>query len=101
MKNAKDIKEEALESLKAMGVASVEAPRGPPSPAQALLGGIAAGVIALILYKFTTTVEASLNRQSISDNFSVSIIFSDCLYHSSSILLFIVTSTKTILLLQH
>jgi ABC-type sulfate transport system permease subunit len=39
---------------------------------QALLGGVAAGVIALFLYKFATTIEASLNRQTISDNFSVS-----------------------------
>ncbi|KAG4960763.1 hypothetical protein JHK87_037396 [Glycine soja] len=38
---------------------------------QALLGGISAGVIALILYKFATTIEAGLNRQTISDNFSV------------------------------
>ncbi|KAK9089068.1 hypothetical protein Scep_028150 [Stephania cephalantha] len=45
--------------------------RSPPSPAQALLGGLAAGVIAIILYKFTTTIEAALNRQTISDNFSV------------------------------
>lgn len=66
----KDIKEEALDSLKALGVAPVEA-GAPPSPVQALLGSIAAGVIAVILYKFTTTIEASLNRQSISDNFSV------------------------------
>ncbi|KAM0848157.1 hypothetical protein ACQ4PT_054574 [Festuca glaucescens] len=42
-----------------------------PSPVQALLGGVAAGVIALFLYKFATTIEASLNRQTISDNFSV------------------------------
>lgn len=46
-------------------------PASPPSPVQALLGGIAAGVITLILYKFATTVEAGLNRQAISDNFSV------------------------------
>ncbi|KAK8916845.1 hypothetical protein KSP39_PZI022972 [Platanthera zijinensis] len=67
---AKDLKEEALDSLKAIGVGPVEG-KGPPSPVQALLGGIAAGVIALILYKFTTTVEAALNRQTISDSFSV------------------------------
>ncbi|XP_020270999.1 LOW QUALITY PROTEIN: uncharacterized protein LOC109846188 [Asparagus officinalis] len=70
VQKTKDIKEEALESLKAMGAASVEAGR-PPSPVQAFLGGIAAGAIALILYKFTTTIEAALNRQTISDNFSV------------------------------
>ena len=64
------IKEEALDSLKALGSASVDA-KGPPSPVQALLGGISAGVITLILYKFATTVDAGLNRQSISDNYSV------------------------------
>lgn len=70
MTKTKDIKEEALERLKAVGAASIE-PGGPPSPVQAMLGGIAAGVIALILYRFATTVEAALNRQAISDNFSV------------------------------
>lgn len=59
-----------MDSLKALGSASVEA-KGPPSPGQALLGGVSAGVIALILYKFATTIEASLNRQTISDNYSV------------------------------
>ncbi|XP_044487429.1 uncharacterized protein LOC123212376 [Mangifera indica] len=66
----KSLKEEALDNLKALGSASVGA-KSPPSPGQALLGGLAAGVIALILYKFTTTIEAALNRQTISDNFSV------------------------------
>ncbi|KAJ0101326.1 hypothetical protein Patl1_04757 [Pistacia atlantica] len=66
----KSLKEEALDNLKALGSASVEA-KSPPSPVQALLGGLTAGVIALILYKFTTTIEAALNRQTISDNFSV------------------------------
>ncbi|WOL02489.1 hypothetical protein Cni_G11208 [Canna indica] len=55
-------KAEALDNLKAVGAAPLEAGK-PPSPAQALLGGIAAGVIALILYKFTITIESSLNRQ--------------------------------------
>uniref|UniRef100_A0A803QDE2 Uncharacterized protein n=1 Tax=Cannabis sativa TaxID=3483 RepID=A0A803QDE2_CANSA len=67
----KSVKEEALESLKAMRSASVTEAKSPPSPVQALLGGISAGVIALILYKFTTTIEAALNRQTLSDNFSV------------------------------
>ncbi|OIW11557.1 hypothetical protein TanjilG_26923 [Lupinus angustifolius] len=66
----KSIKEEALDSLKALGSSSIDA-KGPPSPVQALFGGISAGIIALILYKFATTIEASLNRQTISDNFSV------------------------------
>ncbi|KAM5586147.1 hypothetical protein ABKV19_005180 [Rosa sericea] len=65
----KSLKEEALDSLKVMASGSIESKT--PSPVQALLGGISAGVIALILYKFTTTIEASLNRQTISDNFSV------------------------------
>jgi len=66
----KSVKEEALDSLKAFGSASIDA-KGPPSPVQTFLGGIAAGVIALILYKFATTIEAGLNRQAISDNYSV------------------------------
>ncbi|CAL9771272.1 unnamed protein product [Musa acuminata subsp. burmannicoides] len=70
VKEAKNLKAEALDSLKAVGAAPLEAGK-PPSPAQALLGGIAAGVIALILYKFTTTIEAALNRQAMSDSFSV------------------------------
>ncbi|XP_072057405.1 uncharacterized protein [Arachis hypogaea] len=66
----KSIKEEALDTLKAMGSSSIEDAKGPPSPVQAFLGGISAGIIALILYKFATTVEAALNRQTISDNYS-------------------------------
>lgn len=56
--------------MKAMGTTSVPA-KAPASSVQALLGGLAAGVIALILYKFTTTIEAALSRQTLSDNFSV------------------------------
>lgn len=67
----KSLKDEALDSLKELRPGAVEA-GSPPSPVQALLGGISAGIIALILYKFSTTVEAALNRQTISDNFSVS-----------------------------
>ncbi|XP_021677585.2 uncharacterized protein LOC110662787 isoform X3 [Hevea brasiliensis] len=66
----KTMKEEALDSLKAMGSASIDAKK-PPSPVQAFLGGISAAVIALILYKFTTTIEIALSRQTMSDNFSV------------------------------
>ncbi|CAN0920259.1 hypothetical protein LINGRAHAP2_LOCUS31933 [Linum grandiflorum] len=69
----KTLKDEALESLKAMGAASPIENKKPTSPVQALIGGISAGLIAILLYKFTTTIEASLNRQTISDNFSVSI----------------------------
>ncbi|KAG2658112.1 hypothetical protein PVAP13_1KG260500 [Panicum virgatum] len=60
----------ALEGLRMVSASPIETDK-PPSPIQALLGGIAAGVIALILYKFSTTVEAALNRQTISDSFSV------------------------------
>lgn len=66
----KSLKEEALESLKALVLAPIDA-KTAPTPVQAFLGGLTAGVIALILYKFTTTVEDALNRQALSDNFSV------------------------------
>ncbi|KAG4161310.1 hypothetical protein ERO13_D01G046900v2 [Gossypium hirsutum] len=67
----KSLKEEALDNLKAISSASIDTKSSTPSAVQALLGSIAAGVITLILYKFTTTIEASLNRQTVSDNFSV------------------------------
>jgi hypothetical protein len=70
-KKPNNLTEEALESLKLVSASPIEGEQQ-SSPVQALLGGIAAGVIALILYKFTTTIEASLNRQTISDSFSVS-----------------------------
>uniref|UniRef100_M8CDI7 Uncharacterized protein n=1 Tax=Aegilops tauschii TaxID=37682 RepID=M8CDI7_AEGTA len=70
MEKPRNLSEEALEALRMVSTSPVETNK-PPSPVQALLGGIAAGVIALFLYKFATTVEASLNRQTISDNFSV------------------------------
>ncbi|XP_070038090.1 uncharacterized protein [Nicotiana tomentosiformis] len=73
----KTLKEEAMESLKAMTPTPVDA-KAPPSPVQALLGGLTAGVIALLLYKFTTTIEASLNRQALSDSFSVCLSFAVC-----------------------
>uniref|UniRef100_A0A0D9VF87 DUF3082 domain-containing protein n=1 Tax=Leersia perrieri TaxID=77586 RepID=A0A0D9VF87_9ORYZ len=65
-----NLSQEALEGLRLVSASPIEVDK-PPSPVQALLGGIAAGVIALILYKFTTTIEAALNRQTISDSFSV------------------------------
>ncbi|KAM7250221.1 hypothetical protein ACFE04_022104 [Oxalis oulophora] len=63
----KSLKEEAIENLKSVTVGS----KGPPSAIQTFLGAIAAGVIALILYKFTITIEDSLNRQTLSDSYSV------------------------------
>ncbi|KAG2331210.1 hypothetical protein Bca52824_002390 [Brassica carinata] len=68
----KSLKDEAMEKLKEMGSAPIEQGGGKSSPsaAQAFLGVVSAGVIAVILYKFTTTIEAELNRHAISDNFS-------------------------------
>ncbi|KAL3652585.1 hypothetical protein CASFOL_002266 [Castilleja foliolosa] len=66
----KSLTEEAMESLKSVTLSPVDG-KSPPSPVQAFLGAITAGVLALILYKFTTTIEASLNRQTIPDNYSV------------------------------
>lgn len=59
-----------MDSLKAISTGPIES-KSTPSPIQTFLGAIAAGVIAIILYKFTTTIEASLNRQSMPDNLSV------------------------------
>lgn len=62
-----------MDNLKALSSTPIESGGGKstPSAAQAFLGAISAGVIALILYKFAVTVESGLNRQTISDNFSV------------------------------
>ncbi|XP_027354198.1 uncharacterized protein LOC113864550 [Abrus precatorius] len=60
----------SLENLKGMRSTSIKA-KSPPSPDQALLGAIIAGVISIILFRFTTTIEAALGRQTLSDNFSV------------------------------
>ncbi|KAF8656286.1 hypothetical protein HU200_060761 [Digitaria exilis] len=69
-KKPNNLTQETLEGLRMVSALPVETEK-PPSPIQALLGGIAAGVIAVILYKFSTTIEAALNRQTISDSFSV------------------------------
>nr|KJB45750.1 hypothetical protein B456_007G325500 [Gossypium raimondii] len=68
---SKSLKEKSLNRLKAMGSASIKNKKlSTPSPVDALLGSLIAGVIAVFLYKFTTTIEAALNRQTVSDNFS-------------------------------
>ncbi|KAF0934709.1 hypothetical protein E2562_028306 [Oryza meyeriana var. granulata] len=82
-----NLSQEALEGLRLVSASPIEVDK-PPSPVQALLGGIAAGVIALILYKFTTTIEAALNRQTISDSFSVR---SPPQYCSCCLLLFVLS----------
>ncbi|KAL3849217.1 hypothetical protein ACJIZ3_011099 [Penstemon smallii] len=65
----KSLKEEAMESLKAVTLSPVDSKT--PSPVQTFLGAVTAAIISVILYKFTTTIEASLNRQTMPDNFSV------------------------------
>ncbi|KAG8479477.1 hypothetical protein CXB51_029672 [Gossypium anomalum] len=62
---SKSLKEKSLNRLKAMGSASIKNKNYPHHHL------IIAGVIAVFLYKFTTTIEAALNRQTVSDNFSV------------------------------
>ncbi|TKY66467.1 hypothetical protein E2542_SST09340 [Spatholobus suberectus] len=75
-KRAKELKfrssgvKKSLDCLKAMRSSSIKA-KSPPSPDQALLGAVIAGVIAVVLYRFTTSIEATLGRQTLSDNFSV------------------------------
>lgn len=59
-----------METLKVMAPKPVDA-KSSPTPLQALWGALTAGAIAFILYNFTTTVEAALDRQTLSDNFSV------------------------------
>ncbi|XP_020203141.1 uncharacterized protein LOC109788738 [Cajanus cajan] len=76
VKRAKQLKfrssgvNKSLDSLNAMRSSSIKA-KNPPSPDQALLGAVIAGVIAVFLYRFTTSIESSLGRQTLSDNFSV------------------------------
>ncbi|KAL3631442.1 hypothetical protein CASFOL_024426 [Castilleja foliolosa] len=41
------------------------------SPEEAFLGAVIAAVFCLLLYKFTTAIELSLNRQTLSNNYSV------------------------------
>lgn len=65
------MKKSSLNSTKGLMGSTRKKSKNPPSPDKALLGAVMAGVIAVILYRFTTTIEASLYRQTISDNFSV------------------------------
>ncbi|KAL6554201.1 hypothetical protein OROMI_019874 [Orobanche minor] len=68
------VTEEAVGSFKSMA-SSPGAVESPPSPVQAFLGAVLAGVIAINLFKFTTNVEAALNRQTISDNYSAVVVY--------------------------
>lgn len=67
--------EKSLERLKRMKSSSIKV-KNRASADQALLGAVIAGAIAVVLYRFTTSIEASLSRQMLSDHFSVCILFS-------------------------
>lgn len=71
---SRSTKEEAMESLR-KGSRSPLKGKGkgkkPPSPDQTLLGALIAAAFGLLLYKFTTTVESTLNHQPLSPNYSV------------------------------
>lgn len=82
LKNAKELRirssgvkkiseDNGMENQKEIMGTPTDAKDPPPSPVQALIGGLTAGVIALILYKFTTTIESFLNQQAVSDKYSV------------------------------
>ncbi|KAL1566507.1 hypothetical protein AAHA92_02113 [Salvia divinorum] len=45
--------------------------KAPPSADETLLGGLIAAAFGILLYKFTTSVEHSLNSQPLSPNYSV------------------------------
>ncbi|XP_014489975.1 uncharacterized protein LOC106752744 [Vigna radiata var. radiata] len=62
--------EKSLERLKRMKSSSIKV-KNRASADQALLGAVIAGAIAVVLYRFTTSIEASLSRQMLSDHFSV------------------------------
>ncbi|XP_051124720.1 uncharacterized protein LOC127247067 isoform X3 [Andrographis paniculata] len=77
----KSLVDEAMATLKSLSPSADNA-KSPPSPVQAFLGALGAAAIALILYKFTITIESSLNRQTISDSYSI--LFSLHILFSSS-----------------
>ncbi|PIN03572.1 hypothetical protein CDL12_23904 [Handroanthus impetiginosus] len=66
----KSWKEEAIGSLRTMSKSPVKA-KSPPSPDQALLGALIAAAFGVLLYKFTTSIEYTLNHQTLSNNYSV------------------------------
>jgi hypothetical protein len=72
----KSIKEQAKEAAAIRGgLLTKAAPpevEGPKlNPLQTLLGAVMAAIIALVLYKFTTTVEAGFSDKAVSSNYSV------------------------------
>jgi hypothetical protein len=72
----KSIKEQVKEAAAIRGgLLTKAAPpevEGPKlNPLQTLLGAVMAAIIALVLYKFTTTVEAGFSDKAVSSNYSV------------------------------
>lgn len=72
----KSIKEQAKEAAAIRGgLLTKAAPpevEGPKlNPLQTLLGAVMAAIIALVLYKFTTTVEAGFSDKAVSSNYSI------------------------------
>ncbi|OIW08237.1 hypothetical protein TanjilG_15198 [Lupinus angustifolius] len=63
----------SFDSSRGMGSSSIKAKskKRRRSPDQTLLGAAIAGVIAVLLFKFTISVDAGFNRQGLADNFSV------------------------------
>lgn len=66
-----EAKSEALKALEKLKVSQEVKAQGSPSPVQALVGAVMAGVIAFVLYNFTISVESTLDKQAISTNYSV------------------------------
>lgn len=66
-----EAKSEALKALEKLKVAQEVKAQGSPSPVQALVGAVIAGVIAFVLYNFTISVESALDKQTLSTSYSV------------------------------
>ncbi|KAG0622808.1 hypothetical protein M758_3G125200 [Ceratodon purpureus] len=66
-----DIKEDARKSAMALLNKTPEIETPPPSALQTLSGAAVAGAIALVLYKFTTTVEGGFSGKAVSMNYSI------------------------------
>lgn len=66
-----DIKEDARKSAMALLNKTPEVETPPPNALQTLSGAAVAGVIALVLYKFTTVVEGGFSGKAVSMNYSI------------------------------
>lgn len=66
-----DLKEDARKSAMALLNKTPEVETPPPNALQTLSGAAVAGVIALVLYKFSVTVEGSFSGKAVSLNYSI------------------------------